>query len=302
MSAPHLTGLIAATHTPMNNDGSLNLAAVEKQAAHLLANKITAAFVCGSTGEAHSLSVDERKQMTRRWSELLKGSPLKLIVHVGHNSLPEARGLAADAARHGADAISALAPNYFKPATVADLVDFCAEIAGAAPEVPFYFYDIPALTGVSLSMPDFLSQASQRIPNLAGLKFTNPDLASLQECLVHSDRAFDILYGNDEILLAALAFGIRGAVGSTYNLIAPIFHRLIAAFERNDLAVARAEQLKTLAFVRVCQGFGYLPAAKAAMSFLGVDCGPVRSPLRALNDDQKSRLFDALKSANLLER
>ena len=292
-------GLVAATHTPMNADGSLNLAAVEKQAEHLTANQIIAAFICGSTGEAHSLSVDERKQMTRRWSEVLKGSPLKLIVHVGHNSLPEAQALAADAACHGVHAISALAPNYFKPAAVSDLVDFCAAVAGAAPQLPFYFYDIPALTGVNLSMPDFLTQASKRIPNLAGLKFTNPDFASLQQCLAHGNGTFDILYGNDEILLAALAFGIRGAVGSTYNLIAPTFHRLIAAFERNDLPAARAEQLKTLNFVRICASFGYLPAAKAAMSLLGVDCGPVRLPLRALDNDQKARLFDSLKSTGL---
>lgn len=298
-SISHLTGLIAATHTPMKEDGSLNLAVVEKQAAHLLANKITAAFICGSTGEAHSLSLDERKQMTRRWSEVVQGTALKLVVHVGHNSLPEAQSLAADAARHGAHAISALAPNYFKPATVADLVDFCAEVAAAAPQTPFYFYDISAMTGVNLSMPDFLAQGGKRIPNLAGLKFTNSDFASLQLCLAQSDGAFNILYGNDEILLAALAFGVHGAVGSTYNLIAPTFHRLIAAFHRGDLAAARAEQLKTLAFVRICASFGYLPAAKAAMGLVGIDCGPVRLPLHALAGEQKSRLFDALRATGL---
>lgn len=295
-----LRGLIAATHTPMNRDGSLNVSTVEKQAAHLKANRMTAAFICGSTGEAHSLSVDERKQMTRRWSEVLKGSPMKLIVHVGHNALPEAQALAADAARHGAYAISALAPNYFKPAAVVDLVDFCAAIAAAAPEVPFYFYDIPALTGVNLSMPDFLSQAGERIPNFAGLKFTNPDFASLQQCLAQSRDAFDILYGNDEILLAALAFGVRGAVGSTYNLIAPIFHRILEAFARGDFETARAEQLKSVEFVRICAGFGYLRAAKAAMSFLGVDCGPVRLPLRPLDESERTRLFSALKSSGVL--
>lgn len=72
-----MTGLISATHTPMNSDGTLNLALVEQQAAHLPAHHNTAAFICGSTGEARSLSVDERKQMTHRWSEVLKGSSLK---------------------------------------------------------------------------------------------------------------------------------------------------------------------------------------------------------------------------------
>ncbi len=293
------TGLIAATHTPMNGDGSLNLAVVEKQAAHLMANGLTAAFICGSTGESHSLSLDERKQMIRRWRDVLKGVPLKLIVHVGHNSLPEAQALAAQAARHGAHAISALAPNYFKPGTVRELVDFCAAIAATAPEVPFYFYDIPALTGVNLSMPDFLTEAMARIPNLAGLKFTNPDFVSLQQCLAHSNGAFNILYGNDEILLAALTFGVRGAVGSTYNLIAPTFRSLLQAFGRGDLEAARAEQLKSVEFVRICAGFGYLRAAKAGMTLVGVDCGPVRLPLRPLDDSEKDSLFNALRSTGL---
>lgn len=283
----------------MNLDGSINLSVVEKQAAHLIAHKNTAAFICGSTGEAHSLSVGERQQMTRRWSEVLKGTPLKLIVHVGHHALPDAQALAADAARHGAHAISALAPSYFKPATVADLVDFCAAIAQAAPETPFFFYDIPALTGVNLSMPDFLSAAKERIPNFAGLKFTNPDFASLQQCLNHPAGPFDILYGNDEILLAALSFGIRGAVGSTYNLISPTFHQLLEAFDRGDLAAARAEQLKTLEFVRICASFGYLRAAKAAMLLHGIDCGPVRLPLRPLDKDGRYRLFEALRKTEL---
>ncbi len=286
----------------MKGDGSLNLAVVEQQAALLVANRVRAAFICGSTGESHSLSVEERARMTQRWSEVVRGTPLKLIVHVGHNALPEAQTLAALASRHGAHAIAALAPSYFKPATVEDLVDFCAAVAATAPELPFYFYDIPALTGVNLPMPELLPQARQRIPSFAGLKFTNPDHVSLQQCLAMAGEDLDIYYGNDEILLGALAFGVRGAVGSTYNLIAPIFQRLLGAFQRGDLAAARAEQLRGVEFIRICAGFGYLRAAKASMSLLGVDCGPVRSPLRPLGGPERKRLFEALTASGLLER
>jgi N-acetylneuraminate lyase len=296
---PKLRGLVAATFTPMTEAGSLNLAAIEKQAAHLLNHEITAAFICGSTGEGLSLSADERRQMTRRWGEVIQGTPLKLIVHVGHNALPEAQALAAEAQRCGAHAISALAPNYFKPATVADLVDTCAAVASAAPAVPFYFYDIPSMTGVHFPMREFLELAAQRIPTLAGLKFTNADHASLQQCLACSRGAFDILYGNDECLLSAWVLGVRGAVGSTYNLIAPVFHRLLAAFERADFAAAQAEQLKAVEFARLCSRFGYLAAAKAAMRFVGVDCGPVRLPLRPLTPAQAAELRQQLDAADL---
>jgi N-acetylneuraminate lyase len=297
MNFAPLNGLIAATHTPMNPDGSINLAVVEKQAAHLLEHNIIAAFICGTTGESHSLSMNERLQMTRRWREVVRGTPLKLIVHVGHNALPEAKALSAEAAARGAYAISALAPNYFKPATVTDLVDFCAAIASAAPEMPFYFYDIPSMTGVNLSMPELLEQAGERIPNFAGVKFTNADSVSLQQCLADSNGRFDILYGNDELLLAALAFGVRGAVGSSYNSIAPTYHRLIAAFDQGDLPTARAEQLKSLSYVRICGKFGYGRAAKATMSFLGIDCGPVRLPQRPLSTQEIKELREELYKA-----
>ena len=80
-------------------------------------------------------------------------------------------------------AVSALAPSYFKPSTLDLLIASCAKIASAAPDLPFYYYDIPVLTGVNFSMPDFLAAAPARIPNFAGIKFTNPNLMMYLECL-----------------------------------------------------------------------------------------------------------------------
>ena len=154
MIKSQLSGLVAATHTPFAADGSLNLAAVEKQAAHLLRQGVQSVFIAGSTGESHSLSRQERLDLAQRWAEVVRDASLRLVVHVGSNCLADARALAAQAQSLGAAAISALAPSYFKPRSLSALVDCCREIAAAAPETPFYFYDIPILTGVSFSMPD----------------------------------------------------------------------------------------------------------------------------------------------------
>src|SRR5262249_54096156 len=151
-----------------------------------------------------------------------RGTDLRLIVHVGSNCLADARALAAQARSLGATAIAALAPSYFKPGSVDALIACCAEIAGAAPDVPFYFSAFPSMTGVRRPIPEFLANAPDRIPTLAGLKFTNPDLMAFQACLRAGDGRFDILWGVDESLLAALALGAEGAVGSTYNFAAPI--------------------------------------------------------------------------------
>ncbi len=124
--------------------------------------------------------------------EATRGSELKVIVHVGTNCLADAPALAAQAQELGAAAVSALAPSYFKPRSVASLVDCCAEIAGGCPELPFFYYDIPPLTGFSLPMPEFLAQARERIPNLAGIKFSNADMMMFQQCLRFDGGAFSV--------------------------------------------------------------------------------------------------------------
>jgi N-acetylneuraminate lyase len=285
-----LTGLVVAVHTPFLPDGQLNLAAVERQAEHLHGQGVRIVFIGGTTGESHSLSVDERMALTCRWSEVFRGSGLRLVVHVGSNCLADARTLAAHAQDLGAEAIAALAPSYFKPRTLDDLIACCAQIAGAAPQLPFYYYDIPVLTGVRFSMPEFLAIASRRIPTLAGIKFTNQDMMVYQQCLHAAEGRFDIPWGVDEQLLAALAMGATGAVGSSYNFAAPLYLRLMAAFAAGDLQAARVEQFRSVQLIDLLAGYGYMAAAKATMGFLGVDVGPARLPLTSLSPEAVGRL------------
>ena len=296
-----LSGLVAAPHTAMRADGSVNLEVIEKQAARLVADGVTGAFICGSTGEGHSLTGQERRQVAEQWRKAIGRAPLKLIVHAGHNSIEEAKSLAAHARQIGADAVSVMAPCYFKPATVEDLIEFCTPVAAECSSLPFYFYDIPALTGVELSMLELLRKTDGRIPNLAGIKFTSTNLMSLQECLEFEDGRFNILFGCDEMLLSALALGVAGAVGSTYNYCAPLYRKLIAAYQAGDLGTAQALQMKSVKLVQVLLQYGVLAAGKALMSLVGVDCGPVRPPVRRLTEEQKTRLFRQVEALGILQ-
>lgn len=295
-----LRGLVAATHTPFDAGGSLNLAAVEKQAEHLARSGVSTVFVGGTTGESHSLSLDERLALARRWAEVLRGSAVRLVVHVGSNCLPDARALAEQARALGAAAVAAMPPSYFKPDGVDALVMWCAEVAGSAPGLPFYYYDIPHLTGVRLPMPDFLAAAG-RVPTLAGVKFSNLDLMAYQRCLHAGGGRFDVPWGFDECLLGALAVGAAGAVGSTYNFAAPVYHRLMSAFAAGDLATARVEQYRSVELVEVLARFGFIAATKAVMGMLGVDVGPARLPNAALTADQRSRLRGELERLGFFE-
>ena len=292
--------LIAPPHTPFDSRGALDLDVVQRQADHFRDTGVSGVFVCGSTGEGQSLTVEERMALAARWTDVAGPGDLDVIVQVGSNCQPDAVRLAEHAAQAGAQAISSQAPCYFKPAAVDDLIDFFEPIAKAAPSLPFYFYDIPALTGVSLSTVEFLRRAGNRLPNLAGVKYTNGDLIQFQECLRLDDGRYEIWFGCDEALLAGYALGARGAVGSTYNFAAPLYHRMIAAYDSGDGQTARRLQAKSVDLVRACQSYGYSGAAKSVMSMLGIDCGPVRSPLRNLSTAQIAELRQELERLNVL--
>lgn len=278
-------GLIAATFTPFGADGNIDTRVVPAYAEHLRAQGVTGVFVNGTTGEGLSLSLAEREALAEAWKSA-RGN-LKLFVHVGHNALPDARRLAAHAESIGADAIAAVAPSFFKPGLDA-LVEWCAAVASAAPRTPFYLYHMPSMSGVNVPMAAFLRSAAPRIPTLAGIKFTYENLMDYMEALQFDGGRFDVLFGRDEILLAAMALGARGAVGSTYNYAAPIYLETIRAFGDGDLIAAQRAQSRAQALVDILVDSGDgIVCGKAMMPLLtGIDCGPVRSPLANFGPDK----------------
>jgi N-acetylneuraminate lyase len=287
--------LIAAPHSPLDSHGSLRLEVVSQQASHFQKSQVAGVFICGSTGEGVSLMSEERMQLAEAWAEAARQHALKLIVHVGHNSGSQAAKLASHAQRLQADGVAVMAPSFFKPSSPQSLLDYLKPIAGACKETPFYFYDIPSLTGVCLPTPAVLPLLAEQIPNFAGIKYTKDDLMELQECLDIAQGRWPILFGSDEILLAAYTYGVRGAVGSTYNFIPQLYHKMIAALDSQHLAEARRLQLLSIRIIRLCQSFGYLAAAKTAMQLVGIDCGPVRPPLPKLTEGQTQNFLAELK-------
>lgn len=281
----HYTGLIPAAYTPCRPDGELNVGPIPELARLFVEQQAPAVFVCGSTGECHAFTREERMRTAEAW---VAAAPegLDVIVHVGTNCQRDGIALAAHAKQIGAAAVAALAPSYHRPATVADLVAFMRPVAAAAAPLPFYYYDIPQMTGVALRADQVLHQMAAAIPTFAGIKFSGPDLMRLQECLGFANGKYDLLYGSDENLLAALALGVRGAVGSTFNYAAPVYHRVIEAFASSDLPRARAEQRDSVAHVEVLLEHGVLRTGKAMMSLIGIDCGPIRPPFRPVDAEE----------------
>ena len=296
-----LTGLIPACHTPFDRSGGLNLAVVEQQAALFRESGLRSVFVGGTTGEFASLTLDERKALCERWVAVA-GDSMRIAIHAGSNCQAEAIELAHHARNAGAAAVACVAPSYFKPASVQDLVEFLIPIAAQAEPLPFYYYHIPCMTNVRLPVTDLLRKARFRIPNLKGLKFSHDDMVDLQGAITAEGRSFDVLFGFDEALLAGLSLGVAGAVGGTYNFAGPHYQRLIRAFEKGDMATARSAQFLATEMVKPLGALGFTAASKAVMSMVGVDCGPVRPPLHNLSPQQLESLYDRLAPLDVFVR
>jgi N-acetylneuraminate lyase len=280
--------LIAAPHTPLDENGEVNLEQVARQADHLRAAGVDGVLVAGSTGEGPSLTGAERRQLARRWVEV--AGRLRVIVHVGHQSPPEARALARHAAESGARAICAAPPNWFPIQSAEALAETCATIAAGAPELPFLYYHIPALSGVHVPMAQLLDLARDRIPSFAGVKYTHLDPLDFQACVREHGGEVQLLWGLDDMLLKGLSLGAHGAVGSSYNFATPLYRRLIAAHARGDSGAARGFQSQSALLVETLGRYGYAAAAKTVMKFVGVDCGPVRAPLSRLDSAAEKAL------------
>jgi len=304
----HLKGLIAAPFTPMNQDGSLNLDLIPDYYQFLKQNEITGAFICGSTGEGVSLTVSEKKQVAEAWAKCAKDdNEFTVMPLLGGTCIADCIELAKHAQQIGLDAVSFTSPFYFKPANVEMLAECIIAIAETVPEMPFYYYHIPVLTGVGFAMFDLLKAIDGCVPNFAGIKYTHEDFMDFQTCLNYKNGKYDMLWGRDENMLSALAVGAKGAVGSTFNYAAPLYYELIAAFHENDTERAGKLQQKSIDMIRLLGKYGGISVGKAYMKLVGVDCGKFRLPVKNMSNTQSEAFqsdvaaldFDSFKSGQI---
>ena len=171
MQFQKINGLINAPFTPFDKNGEVNVEPIAAYAYMLQKNGLVGVFINGSSGEGYMLTEQERMLLAEKWVSIApKG--FKVIVHVGATCVKQSHKLARHAQEIGASGIGAMASPFPKAGRVEELAKYCEEIACGAPNLPFYFYHIPALSGVFLPMLPFLKIVDGRIPNFAGIKYT----------------------------------------------------------------------------------------------------------------------------------
>lgn len=308
-----IIGLIDAPFTPFNEDGSVNLAPIPAYAQMLRKNGLQGVFINGSSGEGYMLTVDERKRLAEAWKEAIDQNEnenknqqpktqnpkptFKLIVHVGSCCVRDAQELARHAAEIGAWGIGAMAPPFPKIGRIEELVKYCEEIAAAAPELPFYFYHIPAFNGAFLPMVKLLEAVDGRIPNFAGIKYTFESIYEYNQCRLYGGGKYDMLHGQDETILPSLAMGgAQGGIGGTTNYNGRCLVGIIDAWKRGDIEEARRLQNFAQEVINViCHFRGNIVGGKRIMKLLGLDLGPNRTPFQNITPEEEAQLRQELE-------
>lgn len=284
-----IKGMIVAPFTGFRADGTVDLDSVAKLNKMYRDNGIAGVFICGSTGEGPALTLEEKKLLFKEWGKY-NSEDFEIIAFLGGTSVKECQELALYAAECKLDGVAVTSPYYFKPASTVELCEFCRQVASAVPDMPFFYYHIPCLNGVNMSMYDLLQKMDAAIPNLSGIKFTFENMMDYQLCLNFRNRKYNIMWGRDEMLLQALSLGATVFVGSTYGYTAPLYNEIIENFKKGDLAKAADLQLLACRFIQLLGKYGS-GCGKAFMKAIGMDLGSMRAPQKALNDNQYATLL-----------
>ncbi|XP_033107582.1 N-acetylneuraminate lyase-like [Anneissia japonica] len=291
-----ITGIVAAPFTPFSDDGELALDKIDAYIDHLLATGVQSVYICGTTGEGPSLTIEERKKVAGKWVKAANGRFKAVIVQVGSGNLKEVEELARHAVSIGADAISTIPTIFFKPANPGVIAEFLQRVSNAAPTIPLYYYHNPTMSGVNFSMESIMKLCGG-IKTLRGAKFTSASLYDLSRCICTCSDNFQFLYAVDEQLLPSLTLGIKGCVGSTYNYLGNVANRLIKAYDNGKMDLARKEQ-----FVNIVGKYGGNVAInKVVANLSGLDLGPSRHPLVQPTENTIKQIKSDLENVGFFE-
>lgn len=298
-----IIGLIDAPFTPFYENGEVNHEPIEVYAKMLQKNGLQGVFINGSSGEGYMLTEEERMKLAERWVAVAPEG-FKVIVHVGSCCVKNSRLLAEHAQKIGAWGIGAMAPPFPKISRVEELVKYIEEIAGGAPQLPFYYYHIPAFNGAFLPMVKLLEAVDGRVPNFAGIKYTFESMYEYNQCRLYKGGKYDMLHGQDETILPCLAMGgAQGGIGGTTNYNGLELTGILEAWKAGNLELARERQNFSQEVINViCRYRGNIVGGKRIMKLMGLDLGKNRTPFQNLTDEEEQCMKAELEAIGFFNR
>jgi 4-hydroxy-tetrahydrodipicolinate synthase len=284
--------VLTAVVTPFAEDGSVNVDAFKRMCAHLVENGSDGVVVAGTTGEAPTLSDEERLGLFAAAVETV-GDRAKVVAGTGTYSTAHSVHLTREAHKLGVDAFLVVTPYYNKPPVRGIVAHF--EAIAAVTDKPIVVYNIPQRVVINLE-PDTLAELAE-IPNVQYVKQATTDLDQARRIV--SESGLILLAGGDELLLPFLELGAKGGILVYTHIVGPRVRELVTRFGDGDIEGAREIEKELAPIIEALSVANPIPV-KAALNMLGHDVGGHRLPLVEATEAEKAALRGALERAGIL--
>lgn len=289
------TGAGVALVTPMTQDGSVNYPKLKEILEYQIAHKTDAIIICGTTGEASTLSDEEHLECIRYTCEVVN-KRVPVIAGTGSNCTRSAIYLSKEAEKSGVDALLVVTP-YYNKATQNGLKEHYKAIAGEV-SVPILLYNVPSRTGMKI-VPQTVVELCREVPNIVGVKDATGDISEVAQLLSLADGSVDVYSGNDDQIVPVLSLGGKGVISVLSNILPEETHDIVANYMQGDVEKSRKMQLDYIELIKAlfCE-VNPIPV-KTAMNLMGYEVGDLRLPLTEMEEENVKRLAEEMSRAGI---
>ncbi len=289
-------GAGVAIVTPMNEDGSVNFPKLKELIEFQLANDTDAIIICGTTGEASTLTDEEQIECVRYTAEVV-AKRVPVIAGAGSNDTRHAIELAKGCQNAGADGVLLVTP-YYNKTTQKGLIKHYTAIANSI-ELPIILYNVPSRTGLNIA-PQTCYELS-KVKNIIGIKEASGNFSNIVEIAALCGPDFDLYSGNDDQIVPILALGGKGVISVLSNVAPKDTHDMVMKFHNGDIKGAAALQCKTIELINAlfCE-VNPIPV-KTALNLMGFEVGSCKAPLCDMEPKDLETLKTALKNYGLIQ-
>lgn len=291
------TGAGVAIVTPFKPNGEVNYEAFAKNIEMQIAGKTDAIIVCGTTGEASTLTHEEHLDVIEFCVKQVNGR-IPVIAGTGSNCTATAVFLSKEAEERGADGLLVVTP-YYNKCTQKGLKEHFIMIAEAV-KIPIILYNIPGRTGGVFIQPETVVELCTEIPNIVGVKDATSNFSAIAKLLALADGKVDVYSGDDKEILPLLALGGKGVISVLSNVAPQQTHDICAKFFEGDIEGSRKLQLDAVALIdNLFSEVNPIPV-KMAMNLMGLEAGTLRKPLTEMEEGNVAKLEKAMKEYGIL--
>lgn len=290
------TGAGVAIITPFNEDLSVNYEKLGELIEFQIEGGTDAIVICGTTGEASTLTHEEHLECIRYTVEKVN-KRVPVIAGTGSNCTETAVYLSQEAAKYGADALLVVTP-YYNKATQKGLIKHFTTVANSV-DVPIIMYNVPSRTGCNI-MPATAVTLAKEVKNIVGIKEASGNIAQVAKLMSLADGCLDVYSGNDDQIVPLLSLGGKGVISVLSNVAPKQTHDICQAFFDGNTALAAKLQLEA---IPMCDALfcevNPIPV-KTAVNLMGMNVGGLRGPLSPMEEENVPKLEAAMKKYGIL--